>query len=395
MPRDRANLKVGYVLGAYPELSQTFVLNEIRVLQAQGVAVSVLAIWRGDVAAADAPPALYLTELGRRRQLAAAAELARRRPVRLIRALLRPGRHLIATRQDLLRLAPFAVEALRLDHLHAHFAERPAAVAAAAAHLAGKPFSFTAHAYDIFESGEHVPRLLATARFAATVSEYNRRFMARGRPRLEGKIALIRPGVDPEVFRRTRAYDPDGPIVGVGRLVEKKGFADLVRAAARARCRLPPVLIVGDGPERPALERLIADLDAPVTLVGSRPHDEVRRILEGASAFVLPCVETASGDRDGEPVVLKEAMALELPVCTTDAFGLPELVDSDRGVLVPPNDPGALADALCALRSMPLEARRALGARARRFVEEHRNLEVETLRLLDLFRRSVATRRAG
>ena len=178
-----------------------------------------------------------------------------------------------------------------------------------------------------------------------TDCEYNRRHIVGVAPEHAHKVSVLILGADLDRFRRLSPYVAEGPVVAVGRLVAKKGFADLIAAAALPEAALDgrEVLIVGEGPERSALERQIAATRAPVRLLGAHGNDSIRELLERAAIGVLPCVVGPDGDRDSMPVALKEAMALELPVIGTREVGLPELIDSDRGRLVPPADPPALA----------------------------------------------------
>jgi glycosyltransferase involved in cell wall biosynthesis len=189
-------------------------------------------------------------------------------------------------------------------------------------------------------------------------------------------------GADLERFSRRRPYDPSGPVVAVGRLVEKKGFDDLARAAAVVRDR--EVLIVGEGPERRSLESLIAETGAPVRLLGAVPNEEVRDLMEGASVFVLPCVVAADGDRDGTPTVVSEAMALEVPVLGTEEVGLPELIGPDRGRLVPPRDHDALATAIAGLLATDPDDRVAMGRAGRAWVEQNADRARQARALLAL-----------
>ena len=210
-------------------------------------------------------------------------------------------------------------------------------------------------------------------------------------PEHAGKISVIGMGADLRRFRRRRPYDPDGPIVAVGRLVRKKGFDQLVRAAARIRGRT--VLIAGEGPERRALEDLIAETGAPVRLLGAMAHGEVRDLVESASVFALPCMVAPDGDRDGTPVAILEAMALEVPVVASEEVGIPEMVGADRGRLVPPSDSDSLAAALGQVLGMAPGGRLAMGRAGRAWVERNadRSRQAELLRQLIEGRRDGAT----
>src|SRR5439155_1052651 len=157
-------------------------------------------------------------------------------------------------------------------------------------------------------------------------------------------------------------------VLAVGRLVEKKGFGYLVEAAARLR--VERVWIVGDGPLRDELERQIArlGLEDTVELLGARGHEEVRELLEQAAVVAMPSVVAADGDRDTMPVVVKEALAMEVPVVASDEVGLPEVVHQGWGRLAPPGDPEALAGALGELLDLSPEARAEMGRAGRAFV---------------------------
>jgi glycosyltransferase involved in cell wall biosynthesis len=196
-------------------------------------------------------------------------------------------------------------------------------------------------------------------------------------------------GVDGERFRRRRPAPGGRRTLAVGRLVEKKGFSYLVEATAllRERGQEPErVTIVGEGPLRGALTEHARDLgvDDLVQFVGAREPAEVRELLEDTDLFTLPCVVAANGDRDSMPVVVKEALAMEIPVVVTDEVGLPEIVRDGWGRLVPPRDAAALADALEELLALDASERAAMGRAGRAFVLEQANLERETEKLIGL-----------
>jgi colanic acid/amylovoran biosynthesis glycosyltransferase len=380
-------VKIAYVTRQYPELSETFVTEELRALRELGHDPFVFAPYRGNGELGGAPAARYLADFATRDRVAGLARLASRRPIGLARAILDPAGRFGEPAIEMASFAALAGPASRARHIHAHFATDPTTLAARLSALSGVPFSFTAHAYDIFIQWDRLEEKLERAAFAVTISEYNRRYISERVPEhAASKLHVLRCGVDLERFRRTRPYDPSGPVVAVGRLVEKKGFEQLVRAAAllpgSAR---PEVLIAGDGPQRELLERLISELDAPVRLLGALGHDEVRSLYEGASALAMPCVVATDGDRDGLPIVVKEAMALELPVIGTTEVALPEEVGPDRGVLVPPRDVDALAEGLARLWEMPGRERVEMGHAGRAFAEAELDLRKQTEKLVALF----------
>jgi glycosyltransferase involved in cell wall biosynthesis len=189
-------------------------------------------------------------------------------------------------------------------------------------------------------------------------------------------------GVDGERFRRRTPYGGGDPhVVAVGRLVEKKGFRYLAEAAER----LPDVRfsIIGSGPLEEELRK------RPVVLLGARPPDEVRKLLESAHLLAMPCVVAADGDRDSMPVVVKEALAMEVPVVASDEVGLPELVRPEWGRLVPPGDSRALAGGIAELLALPEAERAAMGRAGRAHVLEAASVHRETEKLARLIRRAV------
>jgi colanic acid/amylovoran biosynthesis glycosyltransferase len=194
-------------------------------------------------------------------------------------------------------------------------------------------------------------------------------------------------GVDPGGFRRAAPYPGGGTVAAIGRLVEKKGFASLVEAVAGIEDGvLERLLIVGDGPLRAELEETAAELGVAnkVEFLGGLDPDGVRGVLEAADLLAMPCVVAADGDRDSMPVVVKEAMAMEIPVIATDEVGLPEAVGPDRGRLVPPGDSAALAGAIAEVLRLPADERAAMGRTGRDWVASNATLELQAARTLEL-----------
>jgi glycosyltransferase involved in cell wall biosynthesis len=199
-------------------------------------------------------------------------------------------------------------------------------------------------------------------------------------------------GIPIDLFRFTEPPPLDGPIrlLCVARFQEKKGIDTLVDACATLRARGVPfaLRVLGDGPMRPALEARVARLGlaGPVALEGPLPQEDVARALAACHAFVMPCRQDRTGDMDGIPTVFMEALATGRPVVSCPVSGIPELVrDGETGLLVPPNDPAALADAVTRLAAdAPLRVR--LGRQGRALVERQHDERTNARRLLALFR---------
>jgi colanic acid/amylovoran biosynthesis glycosyltransferase len=388
---------------SFPVISQTFVASEARALREQG--------WRVRVEAGARPQRQllggargwrvdYLEDEGPATRAAALAWLAARHPWRCFADLARRGRWPAAERLPLRGLAP-SVRRLCLAgdvHVHAHFAGPAATHALRAGQLAGLPVSIAAHGYDIYAAPSGLREKLERASFVAATCEYTRRDLrALLGPAEADKVQRVVMGVDGERFRRRSPPPPEGgTVVAIGRYVEKKGFAHLLEAAAILRRNglgpPPRIVIAGDGPLRGELEHQVArlGLEGAVELPRADGFEAVRELLEAADLMAMPCVIAADGDRDSMPVVVKEALAMEVPVVASDEVGLPELVRPEWGRLVPPGDAGALAAAIAELLELPAGERAAMGRAGRAFVLEHCDVGREAERLAGLIERARA-----
>jgi glycosyltransferase involved in cell wall biosynthesis len=185
--------------------------------------------------------------------------------------------------------------------------------------------------------------------------------------------------------------------IAVGRLVEKKGFADLVTACAILRDRdlVVPCDIIGAGPLQAELQAQIERLGllGQVVLRGPQPQYQVMAAVQKAAAFVAPCVIALDGNRDGLPTVLLEAMALGTPVVSTDVTGISEVVRHEQtGLLVGQHDPGTLANAIARLLADE-QLRQLLAQRARALIEAEFNVHDNIGQLLEVFAAASAQRR--
>ncbi|HEX8054344.1 MAG TPA: glycosyltransferase family 4 protein, partial [Thermoleophilaceae bacterium] len=191
-----------------------------------------------------------------------------------------------------------------------------------------------------------------------------------------GTLHVVPLGIDLDAIKRTTPYDPDGPVVAVGRLVEHKGFADLAAVAGGVG---RGVVVAGEGPQRKELEHLAA---GAMTFRGALSPAAARDLIETASVLVAPSVIATDGSRDGIPMVIKEALALETPVVASDAVGNPEVVKPEHGALHRAGDRQDLAEKI-----RLTAGREALGKAGRAFAERHADLRTQTARLAELFRR--------
>jgi glycosyltransferase involved in cell wall biosynthesis len=400
---------VAYIVKAWPRLSETFILNEIISLEGRGVPIRIFSVKERDPGPAHSKVAqvrakvTYLAFWSNwKRTIPANLRTLCRQPWRYLRVLLQaikvnvirhhrlgPPWHFFeaAYLTDILFREP-------VDHLHAHFASTPALVALYTHRLRGIPYTFTAHAKDIYVTDPEVFRTkLEEARAVITCTQYNRLFLSKQYgPLCDGKVHSIYHGLDVAQFDfqlPTRVDSGEPMILSVARLVEKKGLSDLIAAAdiLRRRSRVFHVEIIGSGPQREALKAQVKQLRLTdrVRLPGAQAHDVVCLAYQRASVFVLPCVIASNGDRDGIPNVLLEAMASGVPVVSTPVSGIPELIESGHdGLLVPPNDPAALADAIDKLLASQ-EMRESLARAARTKIESSFSLDASAERLLTVF----------
>jgi glycosyltransferase involved in cell wall biosynthesis len=402
--------KVAYILDCFPVYSETFILREILEMQRRGIGVTVLAQTDttrhplyGNVVHPEAealwPHVRYqppLTEeTTRPKKLLLHLYCFVRAPRRYLRAL-RFARSADAKTYMMFKSAPYyamLLKRLGVSHIHAHYALGSCHYAMMISLVSGIPYSFTVHAHDIFIRGLalRLEEKVRNARFVACISEYNRRALLDLCPKADpGRLPVIHCGIDIDRYRPASASDRERlTIVSVGRLAEHKGFRHLVRACALLKTRgLRYVCrIIGDGAQRMELERLIreADVGDCVELAGAMPQEAVEAALRGADLFVLACTVEENGMRDGIPVALMEAMALEIPVVSTRVSGIPELVKDGAGLLVDPEDPEALAKAIEQMARLSARDRREVGRGGRAVIEKEFSLAVEVEKLASLF----------
>ncbi|WP_147108057.1 glycosyltransferase [Tateyamaria sp. syn59] len=374
--------RIGYVVKRYPRFSETFIVTEILAHEAAGQDIDVFALrpveethFQDNLGRVRAPVTRLKDRFSGVESLWKRLNEARAELPGAWEAL-RDAQG-VASGQDAAQALELAVLAKRrgLVHLHAHFGTVATSVARLAAAMAGIGYSFTAHAKDIYhdyDAPQHLDLKLRDADLCVTVSDYNLTHL-RDRFGKGPRLARVYNGLDLDRFTYA-APDPKArEILAVGRLVEKKGFHILIEAIRlmAAEGRRPRCRIIGDGEERDNLARQIEDagLSGQVLLDGPRPQSEVVELIRNAALMACPCVVGSDGNRDGLPTVLTEAMALGLPVVSTDVVGIPELVrDGETGRIVPETDPEALAAAMGGLLD-DASLRADLSVRARKLIE--------------------------
>jgi glycosyltransferase involved in cell wall biosynthesis len=396
--------RLAYVAAEYPKVSHTFIMREIEALRRLGATIDTVAIRRtpdaGLLSEADrlaAAETFAVLPLDRAALVRAHARWALRHPRRYAATLalsLRQGAP--GARNRLWQLFYFLEAVLVADelrrrgtgHLHAHFVNVSSSVTQLAAALLERPWSFTMHGPLEFDEVQRhaIADKVRGATFVACISDFCRaQLMRLVEPEHWDKLHVVHCGVEPEVYRGPeRAPGETVELLSVGRLDAMKGFAMLIEAvAALVREGVPLRLtLVGDGPQRAALEAQAANELPPGTVIftGALGAPEVTRRMAAADVFCLPSFA------EGVPVVLMEAMAAGLPVIATRIMGIPELVQhGESGLLVPPGRPEALSDALRTLARDPAK-RRAFGERGRATVSASFDVRDAARQLEGLFR---------
>jgi glycosyltransferase involved in cell wall biosynthesis len=393
--------RVGYVLKRYPRYSETFIVNEILAHETAGLPLEIFSLrpptdtfFPEKVDRVRAPltyvPSTDVTAGTFWTAFDDAIELFG--DLNPIWQLARDEELLI---HDVFQAALLAVEARRrrIDHLHAHFASAAAIVARVAAKIAGITYSLTAHAKDIFHEDVRQADLDAKLHDAAgvvTVSDFNRDYLKRTFGSSAARVQRIYNGLDLNEFPFSGPSQRPPQIVAVGRLVEKKGFADLVDACAllEERGRAFSCQIIGAGELEADLRGRIAsrNLAGSIELLGARAPSEVIAAIQDSAVVAAPCVVGEDGNRDGLPTVLLEAMALGTPCVSTEVTGIPELLRHEQtGLSVPERDPRALASAIeRLLDDSALRVR--LATHARRRIEQDFDIHRNTAKMRALFR---------
>ncbi|HEX2087324.1 MAG TPA: glycosyltransferase [Solirubrobacteraceae bacterium] len=398
-------MTVAYVVSRFPHVSETFIVREMDGVEAQGIDVLPRSLFPPADATVHAAAERWVPRLRRpsaREGLVAIAAYALRRPATVARVVgavvsghARSPRVLVRALATLPLAAAlarsFAADGVR--HVHAHYATYPALAAWAARRLADVPYSFTAHAHDLYVDQSMLGAKVAEARFVVAISEFNRRFLEPYRGAGAPPVEVVHCGVD--VTRtpfRERRPPASGPVraLCVASLQEYKGHRVLLDALAHGGPGLERLHVdcVGGGALRDELEQRAAELGLAerVRFLGPRREDDVAALFDRADLFVLPSVVARDGQMEGIPVALMEALAHGVPAVSTALSGIPELVrDGTTGLLARPGDAASLAAALRALLDDP-EAAAARARAGRELVEREFDLAATSRRMAELLR---------
>ena len=429
---------IAYILKGYPRLSEIFITSEIYRLEQLGVKLRLAVIKHGEDLRGNGifnqiqaqpnylPQTSSLSETSLRRWinlhlrdfLPALRDVVSRRPASVVRAAIAAFAQAVRARRGFFAwprklylkeflqavwIAQFILAADDVKHIHAHFCHGATTVAWFVSLITGLPFSFTAHAKDLYCESLNpaglLRRKMRAARFIVTCTDANREHLLEIES--TANVRCIYHGLNAEfaglLLESLAPPAKTGGLraLGVGRLVHKKGFDVLVEACAILNQRgfHFETLIIGEhGEHERELRRQIEahGLHDRVRLVGPLEQARLYREYQSADVFCLPCRVLDNGDRDGLPNVLMEAMACGLPVITTPVSGIPEIIkDGQNGTLVPPDDAVALANAIQRVSSDRMLARN-LGRAGRMTVLERFDGDRTAVELASLF--ATATR---
>jgi glycosyltransferase involved in cell wall biosynthesis len=391
---------VAFVLKGYPRLSETFIAQEILALEQRGLDIQIISLRHptdkhyhpihDEIGAVVSYLPEYLHDEPAR--VAKAFWVARRLPgynkaVKIWRADLARD----FTRNRVRRFGQACVLAAELPgkirQIHAHFLHTPASVARYASIMLNLPWSCSAHAKDIYTSPQwELREKLADCQWLATCTATNADYLSKLAPS-ENIVSLVYHGLDFDRFtspgekaNHLDGSSPESPvtILSVGRAVEKKGYDGLLQALAQLPDNLHWRFVhIGGGELINKLMTLSQTLgiESRIDWRGAQPQDQVLLAYAESHVFVLNSRIAADGDRDGLPNVLMEAQSQQLACVATNISAIPELIiDGDTGILVPPDDPQALCQAISKLIEDPV-LRQALGKAGERRVRKSFALE--------------------
>ena len=397
--------KIGYVLKKYPRYSETFIVNEILAHEDAGLEIEIFSLTPSDdshfqdiVGEVQSPviylPLDYLKASTWWKYLNKANEV-----------LPNLFQMLEVFRDEKFKYVYQAIELAKIirttgiEHLHAHFASSATTVARLASYFSNIPYTFTAHAKDIYHEDIDFGKLQSKIHDASsviTVSNYNLEHLTRMFRSDKDKIKRVYNGLD---LRKLQYRSPENRkpnIITIGRLVEKKGLNILVDACeilakhgVEFHCS-----IIGKGElESELLEQIKEkNLQNKVELTGALPRTKALQKFYDASIFTAPAVVANDGNRDGLPTSILEAMALGVPCISTDVTGIPEVLkDNKTGIVIPQNNSVELAKAIERLLN-DSKLSILLSENARKLIESNFDIRKNSAKIREIFAQNAVSK---
>lgn len=372
--------KIAYVLSSYPVLSETFVSTEMRAMAACGHEVQPIAFYHyeGEFQEQDLDlkeKTLFLSDYNKLIALKALSLLKPSMGKAIKFSLLQKGISYYSLVGNALKLAYLAKKS-GCTHFHAHFCQGAAATAIVAARLCGATVSFVGHGYDVYATPQDLPLKLESVDFAVAVCKDMVNDFKNLSPNVN--VSLVYCGIEPNRFKPTKnnrnnfalnliqfkdfqqtlgLRNKKGKLLFIGRLCETKGLFTLLNALKLIpEAHRPELDLVGEGVLKEQLIQYVNDnnLSQYVSFLGAKQSSWFIESSRNYDAMVAPFELASNGDRDTGPVVVKEAMALKLPVITTYFMGCNEFLTPSTGLRVPPKDPIKLASMIKQFYRMPV-----------------------------------------
>lgn len=402
--------KIVYILDEFPKLSETFIFREILGLKKVNVDLEIISM-KSPVKklipselADIVKTTIYIPPLCSIKVLVVHLYFLLKNPIKYLYIfsylLIRNYRNLRLFIRTIYHFGvgiylSKIVKTKGIKHIHAHLASGPTTVALVISKTLNLPFSFTAHAIDIYADSIILEEKLKQSKFVVTCTHFNKKYLlslCKDIP--EEKINMIYHGIPINKFNiNERKEEKELLILSVGRLVEKKGFPYLIEACKTLidkkyefKC-----IIVGNGVMYEELNKLIQNYNLEKTIILNKelPFDEIMKLYKKASIFVLPCIIASNNDRDGIPNTILEAMAFSIPVVSTRISGIPEVIeDMKTGLLIKEKDKEALTSAIeLLIKDKTLRDR--LGKNGRVKIIENFDIEKNTNELVRLFKKDI------
>lgn len=363
---------LAYVLKGYPRISETFISNEILLLEKLGFSMHLFPMRKprepfthASVKEIKAEVSYLPTEITENfiQLLIPNILLAARCPVQYLKTLKLAAKsnptNKLATLKHLLQAGFMSYYHLtkgsKIGHLHGHFAHSPTSVTRFAASFSNLPYSFTAHAKDIYTSKkEKLRQRIEEAEFVITCTKHNQEYLEQLQEKRTTPIYCIYHGIDLELFHgetEKKMQQSGYNIFTVARLTAKKGLPTIYKALSLLKQRGVAFrhTLIGDGDDRQQILDLIEQLDLAdcCKWLGTQTHEEVLKYFTQSDLFVLGCEIASNGDRDGIPNVLVESLAMGVPALSTHVSAIPEiLINEKTGLTVSPRNPQEMADAM-------------------------------------------------
>lgn len=390
-------MNIGYVLGRFPTLSETFVLNEIVELVGRGHKVHIFSIFNPmeNIVQSEVneynllektyyPPSYFKLGL----------ELLKFDSLFFYKNQKRIDKfYYIAVARYFSKI----IEKLDLDILHAHFAKEPAFTAMLISKVTGVPFTFTAHAIDIFVNPDvkALRERMDNASRVVTESHFHKKYLRNLTGIDEKKIEVVH--ICPFLEKvnkirkehRKKENEEWTNLITVARLVEKKGIEYAILAVNEIVSEFPNLqyAIIGDGPLKNNLKKLITKLklESNINLVGALDNTSALEKVINSEIFILPCIKAKNDDMDGTPTALMEAMALEKTVVSTNISGIPELIENGKeGILAEPRNTEQLIKIIkILLEDEDLKVK--MGENGRKKIENEFNIHKQIEKLLKIW----------